>query len=231
MSEDNDRACNQIAWGIVATAALWSWLARVLSVSAAAFLALNRHGRLGGRVLPPRPLAPWLLHLVRDEDLGLLLFGLSAATLLRWFYVVGHNAHLLVGTSRYRPRYKPRAAVIWFFAPFANLIRPFQVVLECWQISRDPSDPSRVAVPILLRWWWGLWLLAITVDYALSKLYESVWIEEELPTIAWLTTARAFVQAPLVIVLTLVILRLSAMQRAAFARRHSTLHGGNGVVA
>ncbi|TCP34800.1 DUF4328 domain-containing protein [Sphingomonas sp. BK235] len=238
MSEAKGRPCHQIAWGVAALGASWLWLADEVISSMAAFLAINRHGGIGGHVLPLPPLSPWLLHQALDVDLGLALFALAAVALLRWLYVIGRNAHLLAATSRYRPRYKPRSAVIWFFVPFATLIRPFQVVLEFWQISHDPAAPARVPVPALLRWWWGLWLLAMTIDYALSKIRESlwmegerIWVEEELFTLAWLTTARGVVQTALVVVLTIVILRLSFRQRTALARRIPPLHEADDVVA
>jgi hypothetical protein len=224
VSETEGRACNQIAWGFAAIAALWLWLVDEAIRSMATFLAINRHGGIGGHVLPLPPLSPWLLHHALDVDLGLLLFAVAAVALLRWLYAIGRNAHLLATRSRYRPRYRPRSAVIWFFVPFATLIRPFQVVLEFWQFSHDPAAPTRVPVPALLRWWWGLWLLNVTIDYALSKLWESVWVEEELFTLAWLTTV-------LVIVLTIIILHLSVRQRTALARRRPSLHGPDGVVA
>ncbi|MGK6322095.1 DUF4328 domain-containing protein [Sphingomonas sp. DT-51] len=179
MSETEGRVRHQIAWGVAAIGALWPWLVDEVIRSMAAFLAIRRHGGIGGHVLPLPPLSPWLLHQALDGDLGLLLFALAAVALLRWLYVIDRNAHLLAATSRYRPRYKPRSAVIWFFVPFATLIRPFQVVLEFWRISHDPAAPTRVPVPTLLRWWWGLWLLAMTIDYALSKIRESLWMKGE----------------------------------------------------
>ncbi|WP_277979208.1 DUF4328 domain-containing protein [Sphingomonas phyllosphaerae] len=197
----------------------------------AALLAINRHGGIGGHVLPLPPLSPWLLHHALDVDLNLLLFAIAAVALLCWLDAIGRNAHLLAATSRYRPRYRPHSAVIWFFVPFATLIRPFQVVLEFWRISHDPAAPTRVPVPALLRWRWGLWLLDLTIDYAHSQLWESVWVEEELFTLAWLTTVRAIVQTPRVVVLTIIILHLSVRQRTTLARRDPSLHNPDGVVA
>ena len=176
-------------------------------------------------------LSPSLLQRLNDEDLSVLLFTVAAAALLRWFYAVGGNPHLLANTSRYQPRYKPRAAVTWFFVPVANLIRPSQVLLEFWRMSYDADAPARVPVPALLRWWWGLWLAEVAVGDIISELGASVQVEGDLFTLAWLMTARAFLQIPLVIVLALIILRLSARQGAALARLQAPLHEADDVVA
>lgn len=61
-------------------------------------------------------------------------------------------------------------AVGWWFIPFLNLIRPFQVVREIWcesdpdvDISQD-SGPKFLAAsmrnaPAFIAYWWGFWIL------------------------------------------------------------------------
>jgi hypothetical protein len=56
-------------------------------------------------------------------------------------------------------------AVGWWFIPFANLVKPFQVVREVWResdpdIEEDAGFLSNVAsgAPGYMAVWWGLWL-------------------------------------------------------------------------
>lgn len=57
-------------------------------------------------------------------------------------------------------------AVGWWFVPFANLVKPRQIVIDAWKAS-DPgsADPAVAAThwrhrkpPALMNWWWGTWI-------------------------------------------------------------------------
>ena len=59
-------------------------------------------------------------------------------------------------------RWSPGWAVGWWFVPFMNVFRPFQVVKEIWQASGPEARPDSwrdASTPALLGWWWALFLL------------------------------------------------------------------------
>jgi hypothetical protein len=92
---------------------------------------------------------------------NLALMLATAIVFLTWVY----RAHKNLGALGVRDtRFTPGWAVGWFFIPFLNLVRPYQILTEI----RAASDPEIVDP---MRWnehkaggvvigWWALWLLA-----------------------------------------------------------------------
>lgn len=62
----------------------------------------------------------------------------------------------------------PGWAVGYFFIPFANLVKPFQVVREIWRKSRPVGEEREsfggvsphAGTPALVGWWWAFWIIA-----------------------------------------------------------------------
>lgn len=76
-------------------------------------------------------------------------------------------------------RFSSGWAVGWWFIPFANLVKPFQVVREVWCES-DPEIPqdqmflteSLHSAPTFMALWWGFWLAANIVTNGVDKLFD-----------------------------------------------------------
>jgi hypothetical protein len=92
----------------------------------------------------------------------LITMIVAAVLFLVWLHRITANGPALGGAEL---RFTPGWAVGWWFVPFANLVRPIQVLSEAWRTSsvgmavstRDAR--ASVKVPIFLRVWSGLWLL------------------------------------------------------------------------
>ena len=96
------------------------------------------------------------------------LVGLaSAATLLTvapayiaggiWIYNAACNIRALGARGM---QISPGWAVGWYAVPFASLVMPFQAMEEIYQASESPAGWKSLKTPILLRSWWGAWLIA-----------------------------------------------------------------------
>lgn len=72
---------------------------------------------------------------------------------LRWIYRVNQNLHVL---SERPLEFTPGWAVGWYFIPFANLYKPFQVMKEIWIVAHRGESPERS----LLNQWWTLWIIS-----------------------------------------------------------------------
>ncbi len=105
----------------------------------------------------------------------------------------------------------------WFFIPFASLFKPFQGVSATWRATVAPDDIDSVDVPVLLRWWWGLWLATCIWGNVIFRISLKADTPEELITYNWLDIATLLVDVPLACVFTTVITRLSAMQSQRLA--------------
>ena len=87
-----------------------------------------------------------------------LAFLVNTILFLIWRHRVQRNLGESLGVAYLE--YTPGWSVGWWFVPFANLVKPKQVMNEAWTAS-DPTEPPGTAgwrqrkAPPLLSWWWG----------------------------------------------------------------------------
>lgn len=89
---------------------------------------------------------------------------------LRWFWRANKNARALSHGLETTPGW----AWGFFFIPFMNLFRPFKTMEEIWASSQSPHGWKGVDTPVLMRWWWGLWLVGNGVDNLGGRLLDGV---------------------------------------------------------
>jgi hypothetical protein len=92
--------------------------------------------------------------------LSTILFVLAAVAVLAWLSRVVDNIPGLTGEL---PRFSPRGAIGWWFAPLANLVMPYQVVRDVV----DRLARARIAgLPVLA--WWLLYLFSNIASYGVA---------------------------------------------------------------
>jgi hypothetical protein len=101
-----------------------------------------------------------------DASLREMFFGMSAIAWIAllipgivlfciWVRRANMNADALVPSGM---EFTPGWAVGWFFVPFANLFKPYQVVSEIYRASNPDADQdfwSLSETPSSLKLWWG----------------------------------------------------------------------------
>jgi hypothetical protein len=90
----------------------------------------------------------WLATL--NSATGLYYLGLftSAIAVIAWLSRAVDNTPSLGGGT---PAYTPRAAIYWWFIPFANFVMPYRVVADLWR--RMAIQPERRGTVLVLTWW------------------------------------------------------------------------------
>jgi uncharacterized membrane protein len=78
----------------------------------------------------------------------------------RWIYRASANAHALSDEMTISPGW----AVGWYFIPFANLVKPYQAMLEIWMASHFRGNWHGEPSPSLVTGWWGLWIVVNILD-------------------------------------------------------------------
>ncbi len=92
----------------------------------------------------------------------LLIYLVTAILVLIWIHRSYRNLPALGATDL---KFTPGWAVGWFFVPFMNLFRPFQVMTELWKASdpavsaSDATARKSASTPPLLGAWWAAWLI------------------------------------------------------------------------
>ena len=97
---------------------------------------------------------------------GLVQFILAIVTgitFLRWIYRSTKNLRVLSGETM---MFTPGWSVGWYFVPFANLYKPYQVMKEIWKVSHK----SEAADYALVGWWWALWIISNVLGRLAFKL-------------------------------------------------------------
>lgn len=89
---------------------------------------------------------------------SLLLLVASAVTFLAWLSRVVENVPALGGGT---PLVGPRGAILWWFAPGANLFQPYRIVADVWR--RLAPTPAERGTALVVAWW-VLWVVAAVVD-------------------------------------------------------------------
>ena len=90
------------------------------------------------------------------NGLHLLSYLGAGIAFLMWLHrVVSNNGALGALGLRFTPGW----AVGWWFIPFANFVRPAQVVEEAWHAASTLPRSTPTPSPWLVRLWWGAWIL------------------------------------------------------------------------
>lgn len=87
-----------------------------------------------------------------------LLFGATAVCWLVWLHRAYGNL-VLMGTRK--SQYTPAWAVGWWFVPFMNLVRPYQIIKDLLLRSAGGNGLESVKEserPGILVWWWGVYI-------------------------------------------------------------------------
>jgi Domain of unknown function (DUF4328) len=79
---------------------------------------------------------------------------------LIWLYKAFKN---LSGLQCGYLEFSPGWAVGWWFIPFANLVKPYQIVGELWRQSDSDFDArtflsNQIGTASIIGWWWGLFI-------------------------------------------------------------------------
>jgi len=142
------------------------------------------------------------------------VFLVTGVLILRWIYRARECVDAL---SAIGMRFSPGWSIGWYFVPFANLWKPFQAMNEIWKASSAPQAWKDQPTPGLLRWWWGLWLLASFLGQAVSRLSPHARTLENLQALSLLSVATSATHIALAATLTALIGSIDSMQRAHFA--------------
>jgi len=91
----------------------------------------------------------------------ILLRVLTIVFFLIWLYQAFKNLSALAAQNL---EFSPGWAIGWWFIPFANLVKPYQVISELWNASDSDYDPelflsNKIGTPSIIGWWWGLFII------------------------------------------------------------------------
>jgi hypothetical protein len=87
-----------------------------------------------------------------------------------WQYRVSANGRSLGARGM---QFTPGWNVGWWFVPFANLVKPFQAMVENYKVSRpgaDPDDWANHPTPAWISAWWAVWIVSNILSNIASRM-------------------------------------------------------------
>lgn len=105
----------------------------------------------------------------------ILLRLLTIIFFLIWLFKAYKNLPALESRNL---EFSPGWAVGWWFIPFANLVKPYQVVSELWKESDADFDANtflsnQIGASSIIGWWWGLFIAGNIVGRISNKMIEA----------------------------------------------------------
>jgi len=131
-----------------------------------------------------------------------------------WLYNAACNIRALGARGM---QISPGWTVGWFAVPLASLFMPFQGVEEIYLASGSPAGWKKLKTPVLLRFWWGAWLIAGFGGYILGIIARALTTPSDLIIGTQLLMADASVS------LTCIALFMVIVWRVFSAQTHSRM--------
>src|SRR5215217_345224 len=199
--------------GRAAILALWAYLAAtVLAIGATVFEQIVLAGIAAGDAQAAAKAATSDSVVALTALFQVITFVVSGVVTLMWIYRAAKVAKGFGPGSDIKPGW----AVGWYFVPFANVWKPFEVMRLIWRISSKYAGAARTSeTPGLLTAWWALWILSNILGNAAGRLSFGAEHVQALQLAGQVTLASDLVTIPLIIVLVTMIRRLTAIQAAA----------------
>lgn len=173
------------------------------------------------------------LEVARANDLRQLIvtvaqavvYILTVVAFLMWLHRTAGN---LTALGIRNPEFTPGWAVGWFFIPFMNLYRPYQVVKEIYQGSDPEADPAddlswRFSnVTPLIGIWWGAWLISNITSQASFRISMENKVADMLLIASWFGLVADLVSMIAAVLLIFVIRSIETRQEVK-SRRFTAL--------
>jgi hypothetical protein len=157
--------------------------------------------------------------------LRVVLIVMTAVVFLMWLHRAYRNLPALGARNLDTT---PGWAVGYFFIPFANLVKPFQVVREVWRKSEATEDSSegfisyQTGTPALVGWWWAFWIIANIAGRVSSRVSGEAETVNAVLAATWVGIVSDALIVIAAVLAIFVVKRIDEMQEAK-ARQIGTL--------
>lgn len=138
------------------------------------------------------------------------LYIVAGVSVLAWVRRAVSNIPALTGGDA---AHTPNMAVIWWFVPFANLVKPYEIVADVWRrLAATPEGEGTQRV----RWWWIGFIVGsfLGLVYARLPMPDSV---DAFTRLTYLNLASDVLLATSGVLLVSIILEIEGRARARAA--------------
>ncbi|MDR1190157.1 MAG: DUF4328 domain-containing protein [Verrucomicrobiales bacterium] len=141
--------------------------------------------------------------------LGLGVYIVTGVIFLKWKYRANLNCRGFGATDM---RFTPGWSIGWYFIPFLNFVRPYQVMKEIWKVSSNPSNWQTQKGSPILGWWWTLWLVSCFLGRIVFHMSKNVNSPSSLEAATMASIISSMVTISLTIVAVTLVSRIIEKQ-------------------
>ena len=152
--------------------------------------------------------------------ISVITFIITGVAFLKWIHRANVNAR---GFGAQDMRFTPGWSVGAYFVPIVNLVRPFQVMKEIWQVSSNPMQWKSERSSPLLRGWWALWLLCGFFGQASFRMALNANSVSELGSATIISLASSLISVPLTGIAIALVKSIAAKQERLVTGAHEVL--------
>ncbi len=154
----------------------------------------------------------------RQGLIALAVLGTLVVTVVVWCVWIHRADKNLPAFGARNLRFTPGWAVGWYFVPFMNLVRPYQVMQEICQAS-DPNTPVHsgtewmsAPTPPLVGFWWGAYLINGFLGNVVLRSSMGAKSPEELISSTWTGIVSQTVSIVATILAIMMVRKVNTMQ-------------------
>jgi hypothetical protein len=147
--------------------------------------------------------------------LYLIAYVISGITFIQWFRRAYNNLHQKVS---YLSHTEGWAAGSWF-VPIVNLYRPYQIMKELYQetkeyLIKNGNEVGEVVPTGPMGLWWGLWIINGILGQFIFRFSLKAETIEELSTVTIVSMVSSLIGIPLALITIKIIKGYAAMEPA-----------------
>jgi hypothetical protein len=137
------------------------------------------------------------------------VFITTGITFLKWIYRANSNCSKF---SQQKMKFTPGWSIGYYFIPILNIFRPYQVMKEIWNVSKNPTNWKKENGSSLVGWWWALWVISCFLGQVIFRNSTNAVTIDELQASTSLSIFASMIGIPLCLVAINMIKRIATMQ-------------------
>lgn len=143
--------------------------------------------------------------------MSLVIYIVNVVVILQWMFRGFLNLQFVDAPLRHKPVW----AIFYWFVPFVNLVKPYQLMKELWTLSgKSGTDSSGNVIydkpPGLFPLWWTCWLTCNFLGTFVFRMANAAGMEGLVEGLSLLSNLLSIVAA---LVLRTLILQITARQQ------------------
>ncbi len=143
---------------------------------------------------------------------NLIIIIFAIIFFIMWFRRAYNNLHL---TQEVNMKYSEGWAAGWWFVPFLNLARPYEMMVEIWNKTQEATkNLLSFKKGTIVGWWWALYLISNITNNIVNRVFDGkdATSFDSLITGSYAQIIANIIEIPAIIIVILMVKQTSEME-------------------